>query len=161
MTIKCTSTLLLLMLVNASSLYATDPDIEVGEQAIKLSDWQWQYRVLIINIEDLQSTDDLLDALSDNSQMIKERKLKVLLLKGLELVEAPTTGDALIERTSLNAKAIQQGLAGKTSVLIGLDGGLKSFYDWPTANQSINLRQVFADIDGMPMRQQQLRRNQR
>lgn len=123
-----------------------------------LADWQWQYRVLLIDVRDLHSSKPLLMELSEHRQEMFERKLKVLLLNEHAVKEVVFADNDKVVPTHFAFAEIQKRLHSKSSILIGLDGGTKSFYDWPAAISPIDLMQVFADIDGMPMRRQEMQR---
>jgi 2-keto-3-deoxy-galactonokinase len=82
---------------------------------------------------------------------IEDRKLKVIIYTTSAASDA--ISGALIE---LDLVELKRRLENKQSILIGLDGGTKSFYDIDASG--IDIKQVFADIDGMPMRRAELKR---
>lgn len=53
--------------------------------------------------------------------------------------------------TESELSSIQQRLRGRKIILIGLDGGIKAGYD------HFDLKEIFKEIDGMPMRRAELR----
>ncbi|MBT1450348.1 DUF4174 domain-containing protein [Glaciecola sp. XM2] len=114
-------------------------------KATSLDSFKWQYRLLIIDVSMHTDRSALESLLNAHVKDIEDRKLRVILYTQDAIVEAFTNTPLLLER-----EVVENMLANKYSILVGLDGGIKSFYE-PSAN-TIDINQVFADIDGMPMR---------
>lgn len=151
--------LILVMIAAARFLYspamANDRDQQL--QFKQLSEWRWQYRILIVRLDTKQAADEILGVLRESHDELLERKLQVLIVSHQKQIFILNSTGALEQNEQANTDKIIEKMAGKSSVLIGLDGGSKSFYDWPGEGVTINLKDVFADIDGMPMRQNELR----
>lgn len=118
------------------------------------SQWQWQYRVLLVYVPTPKQRQQLLSHVEAERVGIEQRRLKVLVLSEASLADV-LDKDSEID-TNINRRELSEKMAGKPSILIGLDGGVKNFYDWPNAQTVIDLKAVFADIDGMPMRRLEL-----
>ena len=116
-----------------------------------LNSFAWEYRILLIDASDSKSNTALVSSLRVHKKGIEDRKLKVILYTSSAASDA--ISGALIE---LDLVELKRRLENKQSILIGLDGGTKSFYDIDASG--IDFKQVFADIDGMPMRRAELKR---
>jgi 2-keto-3-deoxy-galactonokinase len=116
-----------------------------------LNSFAWEYRILLIDASDSKSNTALVSSLRVHKKGIEDRKLKVILYTSSAASDA--ISGALIE---LDLVELKRRLENKQSILIGLDGGTKSFYDIDASG--IDIKQVFADIDGMPMRRAELKR---
>jgi hypothetical protein len=115
-----------------------------------LSELTWSYRIIIteLNGTDLPS---MLNKLSTQDQALAERKIALFIVTGKQVLRYHAKGKT--EATSLiDITQAQNRLRQANTLLIGLDGGTKGVYE------SLNLRRIFADIDGMPMRRSELGR---
>jgi hypothetical protein len=142
----------LFLCIQNEALAATSENIKT-ERSLT-SQWQWQYRVLAIYLPNLEQISQLRAYLEKEKVAIEQRRLKVIVLNEVSLVDVLENNSKV--NTNSNQKEISEKMAGKSSILIGLDGGVKNFYDWPNAQTLIDLEAVFADIDGMPMRRMEL-----
>ena len=117
---------------------------------------RWQDRVVLLLTDDLQSPDikEQLAVFRESPDGMRERKLVIYSIspaawnKGLSpAVETRSTVPSKIyQRFHSGAKPFQL-------ILIGLDGGVK----W-RVNEVVSCEDLFALIDGMPMRRAEMRR---
>lgn len=97
----------------------------------------WQNRVLLVNAQHVDNLTTFRQVLSKHKADLLERKLRIIIV-----------GQS-------NKQAELLALMGtKHCVLVGLDGGLKAFYE--IKNNRFDINQLFADIDAMPMRRSRL-----
>lgn len=125
-------------------------------QAQDLSSHQWQERVLLVISEDTSNVvfKKQLADLSHTREELIERKLVIYQIKpdafkkGLENEEWKTGGDLF--------RKYKGTFASFRMILIGLDGGEK-------LNQTkfLSSKDLFVLIDGMPMRQAEIRKKGR
>ncbi|WP_115461981.1 DUF4174 domain-containing protein [Winogradskyella aurantiaca] len=126
------------------------PSLNIAQ---KLSGYQWHNRLLVISnpLNNLEKETEQLELLGSLDQDFKERKILVLKLTNhnytvLNSNVTTNTSDPIgIEGLTLSEKEF-------SILLIGLDGGIKL-----RQNQSIKRDELFAIIDGMPIRQSELR----
>lgn len=121
--------------------------------AQQLQQHRWQNRLLLIinNTDDSAKSKTQLSLLKQDIPGLKERKLLVYQFseksykKGLSDTTSwlPTTSNTAIPQISNNPFSVY---------LIGLDGGIKM-----KKHKVVNLSTIFSLIDGMPMRQAELR----
>lgn len=117
-----------------------------------LNELKWEYRVLLIR---KQSDDTLLKSqLTQNASELNERRLLVFII-GENTTSIYQPNNSHFNAINIDTSALKTRMGDKKAILIGLDGGTKSFYEFE--NGSIDLKQVFADVDGMPMRRAELR----
>lgn len=140
---RCALAALLLGALAATNAAVVDP----------LSALRWESRVLLVFAEsdDADEVAAMQAALQSFEPEMIERDLKV----GWLLVDGDSRlDDRTIDREQANALRQRTRVdAGSFAVLlIGKDGGVKARYD-----QVPDLRSVFALIDGMPMRRQEMR----
>ncbi|GEA52692.1 hypothetical protein VIN01S_34960 [Vibrio inusitatus NBRC 102082] len=114
-----------------------------GKEINSLSDFKWNYRVILIN--QLHSDIDFQNVLNTMSSEISERHIAWFLL---------TEGDVI---SNLNVRLsndiqlqMQNTTASSNVVLIGKDGGIKMKLD------ELDLPAIFREIDSMPMRQAEM-----
>jgi hypothetical protein len=133
------------MLIAVMSIDAIASSVET------LDELKWEYRVLLIS---KQGDDTLLKShLTQNAKELNERRLLVF------IISENTTGSFQLNNSdriaiNIDTATLTKRIGDKQAILIGLDGGTKSFYEFE--HGSIDLNQVFADIDGMPMRRAEL-----
>jgi len=124
-----------------------------------LQDFVWHNRVLIINPKNQMSATALTKQFETHAYQMWERKLIALLLVDDTVIELRFNEEGMVAASSPSNSSsnnkyseleLRKRLSGKQSILIGLDGGTKSVYD--LNNEQLDIQQLFADIDGMPMR---------
>jgi hypothetical protein len=128
----------------------------------RLQDFVWENRVLIISPKSQMSANALTKQFQTHARQMWERKLIALLLVDETVIELRFTQQGMAAATaSSNSSSnnmemqysepeLRKRLSGKQSILIGLDGGTKSVYN--LNNEQLDIQQLFADIDSMPMR---------
>lgn len=117
-----------------------------GAQDNQLSQYYWENRVLITTIASAQELTSLEQQLQKLWPEFEERKLIVFTIY-------KERSYALTPQSSYSKKNIEEitkRLNNRHTLLIGLDGGSKAIYD------SFDSKQIFADIDAMPMRRSRL-----
>ncbi|MFC4700675.1 DUF4174 domain-containing protein [Glaciecola siphonariae] len=119
-----------------------------------LSSLHWQYRSLVIPLGSANPNAELLVQLNQNKAAIEERRLRVMFVTNSHLIIH--TGQHYDIETAKTCRNIVTQDANKRPFLVGLDGGLKSIYEVYEEDRSFDLKAVFADIDGMPMRKAEL-----
>ena len=130
------------------------PGTKAKQKVMKNSDYKslkeaaWQYRILIVEKTEAAEIESFKDTLSQNAKAIEERRLLVITIFDQNVLAY--TGQ-IFEPSHIQAKELTNKLRGKKALLIGLDGGNKAVYD------QLDLKTVFAQIDGMPMRRRELR----
>jgi len=131
---------------------------------LELQKWRWKYRILLLDVSTLDDAQsvvaDIAKLIAEQGSEIAERKLHILVLNTREPDEPdkPYENKQVMHLTSqifkqaskqallqysFEPSEIKARLGSKASVLIGLDGGSKSFYDWPSEERSIALNDVF------------------
>jgi hypothetical protein len=120
-----------------------------GSPSNPLDPWQWKQRILLVDgrADDL---DDLLLLMEAEQAGIKERHLLWFILTGHGV--RTNTDDPLPE--AFAEKIIKDHFEGSDAkaVLVGKDGGVKMREPY------LDLAEVFARIDSMPMRRAEMRR---
>ena len=113
-----------------------------------LSDFKWQHRLLIIQVDSESKLSTLRDEIQYYSSDFDARKLLMLIrIKNkVWILDASTTQTVSPQLSEQVLETINQNL--DKVLLIGLDGGIKNRY---LAN-TFSLEQVFNEIDLMPMR---------
>jgi hypothetical protein len=107
-----------------------------------LSEYRYQNRLVLINLDSLTGQERLQDELDAHSEALRERKIVILAAKGQIASELfPNT-----RLVTINTSELHHRLLDKPVALIGLDGGVKARYT------SVDIQQLFTDIDSMPMR---------
>jgi hypothetical protein len=142
-----TSIKYLFLLIAAMSVDALASSVEA------LDELRWEYRVLLIS----KPNDDTLltSQLTQNASELNERKLLVFIVsENTTRIYQPNNSDRIA--INIDTATLKNRIGDKPAILIGLDGGTKSFYEFK--NSTVDLKQVFADIDGMPMRRAELRK---
>lgn len=121
----------------------------VMESESKLRDYRWQYRVVLTQVDSQSAAEEMQQALQVKWQEYEERKLAVFVI--IENKTILRISDKGLKSQPLDIEEVNTRMKSRHTLLIGLDGGSKSVYD------SFDPRQIFADIDAMPMRRAQLR----
>lgn len=111
-----------------------------------LSSLQWQNRVIVVNeVADAEQTASLLES---NAAGVNDRDLIWLVFDdSTTLTNYPGQLAPELKANTLKAYQIKPGQV----ILIGKDGGVKSRLD------QVDLDALFADIDAMPMRRNEMR----
>lgn len=122
-------------------------------QNLDLNQFQWKHRVLIIGHEsnDTQFLNKQLELLNKDKVGYEERKLLIIGIneKGYQIYKE---NSASFINTTKPYKDLKLGASDHTILLIGLDGGIKY-----RSKDTMTTRQLFSIIDGMPMRQSEIR----
>lgn len=116
-------------------------------QESQLSQYYWENRVLITTIKSAQELTSLEQQLTKLWPEFEERKLVVFAIYQERSYQ-------LTPQSSYSKQSVQEAtkrLNNRHTLLIGLDGGSKAVYD------SFDNKQIFADIDAMPMRRSRLK----
>ena len=120
--------------------------------AYDLAQHLWQDRLLILAAPSRQDPDleRLREIVRERSDAVIDRDLRVFELAGLQ---GWRDGEPLAE-SDVRALRAHYGIGSdeQTMILVGLDGGEKRRTSLDTA-----LRELFVQIDGMPMRQADIR----
>ncbi|UCE82998.1 MAG: DUF4174 domain-containing protein [Deltaproteobacteria bacterium] len=124
-----------------------------GKNSIDLSEYQWKNRLLLLFTPSLDEPRylKLKEDISSQEEEVKDRDLLVfhILESGeTKLENSPlpeSSGDYLREKFSITPGAF-------TVLLIGKDGGVKL-----RSEGGVELAEIFALIDTMPMRQREMR----
>jgi hypothetical protein len=120
-----------------------------------LKSLRWDHRLIIGVLPDEKSASDFHAGIEAHMPAIRERKLAILVWVDGEKKERWILSQLKTDNahtTDLRREIVAK-LQGKPIALIGLDGGVKSRYELKT----FSWEKVFAEIDSMPMRQQELR----
>lgn len=121
-----------------------------GNKIKDLQALQWANRIVLIFSED-PADDKLVEKLKANSEAVNERDIawfvisKAAVLTNLDQPLAESFGDRMMKQYAENSDDLQV-------LLIGKDGGLKNRYS------QLDLQEIYARIDSMPMRQAEMRR---
>lgn len=114
-----------------------------------LKDYQWQFRILLINTDKIEKLEIFKEQLVQQREELDERKMMVIIVREENSdIVFPTVND------TINSYELVTRLKHADALLIGLDGGSKVTYE--ITNGQLNWLQVYADIDGMPMRRAEL-----
>jgi hypothetical protein len=107
----------------------------------------FKHRLLIVTTGNDLARGTIRQLLMRSREKLIERKLVVISKENntAEIIWGDVTIISLLDNQS-----IQRRLGEHKAVLIGLDSATKAVYD------SFDLTQIFADIDGMPMRKSEL-----
>ena len=144
---------------NSASLFAEKPPLE----ELPLETLTWQNRVLVVDAKTSTNADILAKQFEARTNQMWDRRLIALLLIDDSVIELRFTQENMEtfstsasqspsnnQQIAYSASELRKRLNGKQSILIGLDGGTKSAFT--LSSGQIDIEQVFADIDGMPMR---------
>lgn len=138
------------LLFTAFNAYTFNMNTTAKIPSKSLSDYLYQYRIIVIQGNESISLESVNKAYIANKAGIKDRKIKLLFLTANKVFEI--TEDK--QDSGLTFAEVKPRMRDKALILIGLDGGTKNFYE------RFDLQMIFADIDGMPMRQAELRRTE-
>jgi hypothetical protein len=127
------------MLTLMASFTATAQTVYVRN----LAELSWNYRVILLNGDALPA--ETLSELSAQNNAINERQI-VWLWQQNNKIKSNSMGTF----SELTLTQIAQQLTAHNVVLIGKDGGVK------TQTQNFDLASLFATIDSMPMRRQEM-----
>ncbi|MCX7554336.1 DUF4174 domain-containing protein [Marinicella sp. S1101] len=135
---------LLLSIFSGNALASNKPANALND----ITDLQWQHRIILIN--DIENLDDVVQLLEQNKDEIQERDI-------LWFVLSPD-GISTNHTQPLSAELKQNILKtypmkSNQVILIGKDGGVKSRFS------ALQLNDIFSEIDAMPMRQAEMRRD--
>jgi hypothetical protein len=133
---------LLLLIMTFSKAFSQD-----------LAEYRWENRILLLIADEIENedVDRQISEIRASTEQLEERKLVTFLLTK-EKSYMGYSFEELLSNPSL-FKKYKVTQAPFEMVLIGLDGGVKERY---TAYQP--LEDIFALIDGMPMRRAELRK---
>ena len=128
-------------------VYTAIPTTKVMSQD-SLTDFKWQHRLLITQVDTKSELSKLRDEIQYHSSDFDARKLLMLIrIKDKTwILDASTAQTVSPQLSDQVLETINQNL--DKVLLIGLDGGIKNRY---LAN-TFSLEQVFNEIDLMPMR---------
>jgi hypothetical protein len=117
-----------------------------------LTEFKWQNRLLIIQVNSKKELSQLQDEIYYHSSDFNDRKLLMLISINDKtwILDATTAQTVSPQLNHQVLKIINQNL--DKVLLIGLDGGIKNRYTAKT----FSLEQVFNDIDLMPMRSREI-----
>ena len=138
--------MVVIMVVSMPSYSANGSENE-GNKTHRLSDLKWDARLVLTSVSDLKERDEILKVYKINKAAFDERKLIIFVVS----TNQHNTLDVLgVSDKSFSAQDIKQRLRRSHTLLIGLDGGNKVAYD------TFDMKQIFADIDSMPMRRAEI-----
>lgn len=117
-----------------------------------LSSHQWKDRLLIVLTNDNSKKlyDDQMDILNEDIKGLEERKLVIYSVMPEQYIKG-IYSKKWINSSLLNNRFRQDNKSFEV-ILIGLDGGIKLRQSDP-----LSLEKLFATIDAMPMRRNELR----
>lgn len=138
-------------LVSSPSASDSLSSSSLANQLSSLENLRWQYRIIVIN--NVTHSDDVINQLITQETQINERDIVWCVLDNNNIVSNYSVGDSnafvldFIDKTRLHYR-----LSSQQVILIGKDGGVKS------RDSAFDLDKIFADIDVMPMRRNEMRR---
>lgn len=124
----------------------------ISMTAQDLSSHQWKDRLLIVLTNDNSKKlyDDQMDILNEDIKGLEERKLVIYSVMPEQYIKG-IYSKKWINSSLLNNRFRQDNKSFEV-ILIGLDGGIKLRQSDP-----LSLEKLFATIDAMPMRRNELR----
>ncbi|TRY32659.1 DUF4174 domain-containing protein [Aliiglaciecola sp. M165] len=120
-----------------------------SHEMLSLQQLKWKHRIVVTTLVDNDAVNALAEQIKKNSDFFDERKLIVVVKVNDMLVEIKQ--NIMIEGN--NKTQFLNRLQNNNTILIGLDGGTKATYP------ALNWQEIFADIDSMPMRRNEIERN--
>lgn len=108
----------------------------------KLSHYYWEHRVIITSAASKAELISLENQLKVVWPEIKDRELVVFAIFNSNIYQLMPQ----VSNAKQSLEEAERRLNKRHTLLIGLDGGSKVVYD------NFNSKQIFADIDAMPMR---------
>ncbi|MDT0594891.1 DUF4174 domain-containing protein [Glaciecola petra] len=139
---------LYILLFTAFNAYTFNMNTTAKIPSKSLNDYLYEYRVVVIQGSEQLALEWVNQRYIANKAGIIERKIKLLYLTNGKVLDIGEDK----QDSGLTLADVKPRMQDKALILIGLDGGTKSFYE------RFDLQMIFADIDGMPMRRAQLRR---
>lgn len=135
--------LLLILLLNISTI--------MGQQ---ISDYQWKNRlvVLLTDSQDSQLYQLQLTDLKTDLQGLQERKILVITLTPKYQITG--IDNEIEQKAVLNFKKLKKETNGFEVILVGLDGYIKL-----QQSKLLTHQELFAQIDRMPMRRDEIEKN--
>ena len=121
----------------------------MAQQRQPFADYQWSHRLLLVFAPDLQN-EELLEQQAHWSQVLEgmeERELKIWIITPEDMQGEPIPDPAPHLYDYYQVKT-----ADFEVILIGKDGGIKQ-----RQNQLLTSQKLFAIIDAMPMRRNEIR----
>lgn len=123
-------------------------------QAQNLSDYTWENRLIVLVDTGLETSAmrSQLKILEAKTDELNERDLLLFQLTPKTLVSVSPNGKKIMLPTTETYRSLSIPIDFKGIILIGKDGGvkLKKSFEVPAAD-------IFAVIDGMPMRKSEIR----
>lgn len=123
----------------------------MGQQ---ISDYQWKNRLVILltDSQDSQSYQLQLKDLKTDLQGLKERKILVITLTPNYQITG--IDNEIKQKAALSYKELKKEADGFEVILIGLDGYVKL-----QQSKLLTHQELFAQIDRMPMRRDEIEKN--
>ena len=123
----------------------------MGQQ---ISDYQWKYRLVILltDSQDSQLYQLQLKDLKTDLQGLKERKILVITLTPNYQITG--IDNEIEQKAVLNFKKLKKETNGFEVILVGLDGYIKL-----QQSKLLTHQELFAQIDRMPMRRNEIKKN--
>lgn len=122
-------------------------------EAQDLSEHQWEYRLIVILIDnaDQEIFKDQIDELRSEPEGLKDRKLFIYSCTPIEFRTGLDMDGKWISSEKLFKKYKKED-SNFEVILIGLDGGVKM-----RQSELLSCEKLFTVIDGMPMRKRELK----
>ena len=121
------------------------------EKVDQIADLQWKYRIVLGVVENQDEFSSNVEMLENRKEEVSERKIVYFITDGQQ--HATNYKGKLHENIWKDVIRILDEKKEKFA-LIGLDGGVKARYE------KLDVSEVFSLIDTMPMRQQEMRRQE-
>jgi hypothetical protein len=121
------------------------------EKVDEISDLRWEYRIVLGVVENQDILTNSIEAWEDNKVEVKDRKIVCFITDGQHHY---TSYQHPLDENIWKEVARMMDESNESFALIGLDGGVKARYE------KLDVSEIFSLIDTMPMRQQEIRRQE-
>ncbi len=120
------------------------PAVSKPYQALK--SLRFKHRVLIVDLERIDTKSSLMTFLESTAADIEERRILVLLVEERQVTSWPT----IASPSQYSVAALKDLIQDHAVVLVGLDGSVKA------QSNELDLETLFTTIDAMPMRRAEI-----
>lgn len=130
--------------------------VSASMEAQNIRQHEWNNRLLLIlsNENSKSLYQEQVDLLKENAEGLEERKMIIYTIMP-DKYKKGLFSDSWKESTDLNDRFRQKNTDFEV-ILIGLDGGVKL-----RQTDVLRIEKLFSTIDAMPMRQREMRKNQK
>ncbi|OUT42770.1 MAG: hypothetical protein CBB66_00500 [bacterium TMED6] len=138
--------LFLILIIGCNQYLPNHTKMKKTEKINHINDFKWINRVLVLKSESF-----LIEQIKINEKKISKRDIIIVTIDENTYIKKNVLSDNFYKSLKKKLKSIDSTYE---AILIGLDGKIKKIY-----NKDIDLNTIFSDIDKMPMRINEMKKN--